>query len=295
MNQFDKILCIYSDESFQSRFKSICAVSGYKENLDNLKNKLVGILEEFQVKELKFIDVRTHSNKIDCCIEFINTSIDFAAEKLIRIDVLIWDIEDSRHKISGRDEKENLERMYFHLLRNVIERWNIINCEFYPDEHTEFEYKKIIDYLNLTKTPRTEPSIITLFKQERINFNFTKVESQKSNENHLIQLCDIFAGFASFSRERSKEFKSWNIKKKDKNNLTLFDDQNSDEDENAKSTTKRFEIIEHISNKCKNRNISISLNTNNYLKTYDKNLSINFWHYEPQGDYDKAPTKRKRN
>ena len=62
--------------------------------------------------------------------------VDFAIkavlEKSIRIDSLMWDIDDSRHKISGRDDTANLCRMYHHLLRNVfLERWpNILHMDF---------------------------------------------------------------------------------------------------------------------------------------------------------------------
>ena len=37
--------------------------------------------------------------------------------------------------------------------------------------------------------------------------------------------------------------------------------------------------------------LGVSLKTNNRLQTFNRNNPINFWNYEPQGDYDKAPVK----
>ncbi len=293
-------LLIFSDESRRAKkeigkgkFESICAISLLKGSLDSLKVELQKYLDEHKIAELKFKDVRTYKPKVECCKKFIETAIKFSSKDLIRVDIIIWDLEDSRHKIPGRDDKENLERMYFHLLRNVSEIWGITNCEFYPDENSEYDYQKIIDYLSSTKTPRIEPGILTLFKQERINFNLEKVEQQNSKQNPVIQLCDILAGIGRFSRENCNEFSSWKGQKESKNSPSLFNDASDEEDGVTASNSNRFELIEYLAEKCKKKGISISLNTNNYLKSYDKRLPINFWHYEPQGDYDKAPMKGK--
>ncbi len=300
MNDVKQILLIFSDESRrmqgeegQGRFESLCAVSMINCTVNSLITNLKEQLNDFKIEELKFLEVRTHKPKIECCKKFIETAIDFASKKLIRVDVIIWDLEDSRHKVLGRDDKENLERMYFHLLRNVSERWGVTSCEFYPDENSEYDYQEIVDYLNLTLTPRIEPGLLRLFRQERINFNFKKLEPQNSKVNPLVQLCDIFAGIGRFSIEYCDEFRNWKRQKEFNISPSVFNDSNFNDDEVKKSNINRFEIIEYLAEKCKKKGISLSLNTNNYLKSYDKELPINFWHYEPQGDYDKAPTRRK--
>ena len=60
----------------------------------------------------------------------------------MRVDVLIWDMEDSRHKeVPDRDDKADFSRMYYHLLHSVLKlrwpdgaRWLI--C---PDQHGEMD------------------------------------------------------------------------------------------------------------------------------------------------------------
>ncbi len=135
--------------------------------------------------------------------------------------------------------------------------------------------------------------MITLFKQRRINFTFEKVKQQNSKQNSIIQLCYIFTGFGHFSRESYDEFSRWRNHKKSEIIPSLFNNANYEKIEISKSNQNRFELIDYIAEECKKRNISVSLNTNKYLKSYEGELPINFWLYEPQGDYDKAPIKRK--
>lgn len=288
-----KVIEIHTDESASGRFKSICAISGFNDRLVELENKLKEKLNFYNLSELKFTDVRTHKPKIECAKDFISIAVDYASKQKIRIEVIIWDLYDSRHSVPGRDDKGNLERMYFHLLRNIAEKWKVFNCKFYPDEHSEYEYQKIIRYLNKTKVPRRkEPYILALFREESIPFNFIEVKQQKSEKQPLIQLADIFAGFACFSREKSDEFKIYKNQKENKKQPSLFTENiDKTELELKKANLNRFQIIEFIKESFERKGISVSLNKNNYLKTFDPAIPVNFWHYEPQGDYDKAPTK----
>ena len=286
---YQYILDIYSDESGGRRFKFLSAISGLKSDLDDLSDHLKSILLSNDVKEIKFDGVRTHLPKIKTAKKFFEVAVEFAVNGKIRVDIIIWDLQDSRHSVLGRDDKENLERMYYHLLKNITIRWKIFSCNFYPDEHSEYDYQKIIDYLNRTKYPREEPNILKLFREKRIKFNFKEVVPQQSHNQPLIQLADLFAGFGCFSREKAVEFGKWK-KQKENRNLTLFPLEETTFEE-KKALINRFEILLFIKDLCERNGLKVSLNTNNYLKTYKGDLPINFWHYEPQGDYDKAPTK----
>ncbi|MEO1785201.1 DUF3800 domain-containing protein [Thermodesulfobium sp. 4217-1] len=283
MKGFNDILDIYTDESASKsqRFRSICAISGLSNNLEKLKEELKSKINLYGLSELKFAEVRTHQPRVNCAKDFISVAVDYASRREIRIGVIIWDLHDSRHSIQGRDDRENLERMYFHLLRNIVERWKRFNCRFYPDEHSKYNYKKIVDYLSKTKYPREEPYILELFRKERRQFNFIDVKEQKSEEQVLIQLADLFAGIACFSRENANNFKSYKKKKEDET------------EDIGKTFKNRFELIELIKKECEECKIKISLNTCDFLKTFKPSQPINFWHYEPQGEYDKAPTRKK--
>ena len=65
------VLEVYSDESGIKRFKSLCAISGIKNNLDDLSGRLKSILLLNDVKEIKFEWVRTHSPKIKTAKKFL--------------------------------------------------------------------------------------------------------------------------------------------------------------------------------------------------------------------------------
>lgn len=288
-----EVLKIFSDESSSKskRYNSVCALSIKSSVFDQLLNDLKEILDKYNITEIKFSETKTHKPKVECAREFILTAIKYASDNKLRIDVIIWDMQDTRHSIQGRDDEENFKRMYFHLLRNVVERWKIFQCNFYPDEKSTFNYNEITTYLNSTIYPRKEPFIIKLFKEERINFNFLEVIPQKSEQNPLIQLADLFAGFGCFSRENADAFKKWKLKRNNVNNYDLFEDCNKVEENEREAIKNRFHIIELIKSECEKSGISISLDTNGYLKTFNPKEKINYWHYEPQGDYDKAPKR----
>jgi hypothetical protein len=54
-------------------------------------------------------------------IKIINFANDKALLGLLRLDVLIWDVKDSRHKIKNRDDIANLHVMFFNLFKRPID------------------------------------------------------------------------------------------------------------------------------------------------------------------------------
>lgn len=281
-------MAVYSDESGsqQHRFNSICAVSGNYADLQEISSKLREILSCNGLRELKFENVGKDEKYTKCCSHFMEVAIDKITQGKIRIDVIIWDNQDSRHSVPGRDDAANLERMYYHLLRCVVENWKKFQWEFYPDENSKLNYSEIISFLNQTRyyTNSSKPRILQMFEIEKIKFNFTKVEPQNSTDEPLVQLADIFAGLSRFSRENQNLYKQW----KAGNQLPLF---NSEDPDIVQKFMGRFSLIEKLRSDCRQRGIHISLHTNGYLKTYDRKIRLNFWHYTPQGEYDKAPKK----
>ncbi len=280
---------VYSDESgcFTERYQAIGIVSGQKIVLSQLSSKLMKILIDKNITELKFSNVRTHSPKIKAAKEFIKLGIEFAGLKKIRVDVLVYDTQDSRHSVRGRDDVANLERMYYKVLRHISERWGQIDWEFYPDEQSAINWQEITTFLNRTKMPRHKPNILSLFEQEKLKINFKKVEQLKSHKEPLIQFADIFAGIASFSRENGEECLDWIKSQQDKNQLPLFPEETKKVEEPSQVKRNRFELIWEL----KKYRLRISLKSRGYLWTREPSNPINFWNYEPQHEKDKAPTR----
>jgi len=119
------IFVAYSDESgiFDKRYQAIGIVSGERENISNLWSELKQVLINKGVKEIKWEQVRTHRPKIEVAGLFIQKAVEFAVKRLIRIDVLLWDTQDERHSVIGRDDQANLEYMYYKILKHISERW----------------------------------------------------------------------------------------------------------------------------------------------------------------------------
>lgn len=115
----------FSDESNwnKGRFRSIGLVTCNLSDLIAFEDGFQQLLKdpnvsELQWKKLNNADKRKAAKKV---CEFV---LDKAQRHSIRIDVLIWDINDSRHNIVGRDDIANLQRMYYHLFRHVMKaRW----------------------------------------------------------------------------------------------------------------------------------------------------------------------------
>lgn len=293
-NNITKAYQIYSDESGSKKkiYQSICCISGYCDDLTELKALLKNVLINKNVKELKFSEIRTHKSKIEAGKKFIELAVKYAALSKIRIDILTYDLRDSRHTVYGRDDIKNLEIMYYKLLRHCCEKWNKYDWEFYPDENSAYNWEEIKDYLNSTKLPRKEVGLLKLFRNERINLNFIKVEQKKSDKEPLIQLADVLAGFAWFSIEYGEECVSFIQKEDNKNQGFLFEESENKTEDYGKAKVNRFLLIKRLNDLCKKHRLGVSLKTNRRLCTPNPNNPINFWIYEPQGEYDKAPTRK---
>lgn len=179
--------------------------------------------------------------------------------------------------------------MYYKLLRCISEQGNQRNWEFYPDEQSSIKWYKIANYLNSTRITRRKPHFLTLFDQDIHRIKFIRLKQLKSHEEPLIQLADLFAGIACFSRKKSDE--CWVEYNKRKKQQSLFNEETEIKNKISKADLNRCELVFKIYELCKKSNLKVSLESKKYLWTPDPSYPINFWHYEPQHEKDKAPIK----
>lgn len=140
----------FSDESKwnKGRFRSLglvtCAVSSLKE----LETELRNLLKESGVSEFKWKNLDGARERF-AAMKMCQFAVKSALNGKLRIDVLVWDIADRRHKVPGRDDIANLQRMYYHLFRNVLRaRWpNYAVWRLHPDEHTAMDWETVQDCL----------------------------------------------------------------------------------------------------------------------------------------------------
>lgn len=283
----------YADESgcFTEKYQSIGIVSGTQVELDNIRNELRNMINSTkEVTEIKFSKVRTHRPHINLADAYVKKALDYIGLKKIAIDVICWNISDTRHAIEGRDNEANLGRMYYKILRNISEKWHKSDWSLFPDSGSNINWEEIKAYLNKTRLiPKRESSRLFIESNEFIKYS--SIEIKNSIEEPLIQIADLFAGMSCFSIANKEQFHAWHEHYLNRECLLLFDE--SPLYGIKKTMGNRFELIHNVYIKAKEYGLGVSLMSHGYLKTFKKYSPLNIWHYEAISPHDKAPTRKK--
>lgn len=288
----------FSDESNwnKGRFRSLGLVTLPLGVLDQLEKELQRLLKESGVNEFKWKNL-TGAKERFAADKMCRFAIDKASAGKLRVDVLVWDIQDSRHEVRGRDDVANLQRMYYHLFRNVLRsRWpNDAVWGLYPDEHTAMDWETVKDCLDarsanieIEQSLFTRSTFRTRLERE---FSIEEINASKSGEHVLLQLADLFAGLAVFSKDKYDDYQSW-LKAASPQQLLFKED--AEVPNPSLSSKERFPVLKAFYEACKQRKLGVSLRKKCGLWTPDPKKPINFWLYEPQHPEDKAPSKNQQ-
>lgn len=285
----------FSDESNWNvgRFRSISLVTTSLVHLNELEERLKALLSESGVSEFKWTKLRGARERF-AAQKMCNFAIEKACARQLRVDVLIWDIQDSRHNIVGRDDIANLQRMYYHLFRNVLRlRWpNDVVWRLYPDEHTAMDWQKVEDFLEIASARAEIESSLSEPGHFRIrlksDFGIEEIAPARSAEHPLLQLADLFAGMAVFSREKFNAYQTWSEIQSPQSRSW---EDGSDSNPSGRDK-ERFEVLKAFDEACKKRKLGVSLKKRRGLWTPKPENPLNFWMYEPQHPEDKAPVRR---
>ncbi len=287
----------FSDESSHNvhRFRSIGLVTMAGSFYTDVKKRLEELLEESDTRELKWSKVSNAKYRL-AALKFFDEVIDRAQQKELRVDVLIWDIKDSRHKIYGRDDVKNLQRLYYQLFKHVFKkRWPVeTTWTLYPDENNAMDWDRMEDFLDAAGIgfePIESSSDLRLFKMrlER-DFHVNQIEPLESHKEPLVQVADLFAGVAVFSRESFDRYFTWI--KRESNHKTLFEFDEAAGERFTNAEINRFPIINAINKRLKSARMQVSLKGSQGFETKNPRSPINFWLYRPQHEKDKAPTRK---
>jgi len=285
----------YADESYYTneRFRSIAVVTFEYINIGLFSNLFGSLLEESNVSEFKWNKLRQARERL-AAIKLIDECIELTISKQLRIDILIWDTHDTRHQVEGRDDIANLQRMYYHLFRNVLlKRWpSDSTWNLYPDENSALDWATVQDYLDtagliVEVTPKLfyrSPFRIRLSRE----FQILNINEVSSASEPISQIADLFAGIGAYSHSAYEKYRKWLSKKSGQLSLGLFSQEAL---HLTNSERERFCIMKHLDDKCKSCKFRVSLRSAKGFKTFDPNYPINFWQYEPQHVEDKAPTR----
>lgn len=280
----------FSDDSGQKRYHSLSLCTFEAKHEESLFSELDGLLKLSAVSEFKWEKLRSAKYRFaaERIINFVFKHLD-----KLRIDTIIWDYEDSRHRISQRDDNENRVRMYYHLTSTTMSRrWLIAGTKWQwkPDEQSAVDWNTLWDCLQLKK----HKCVQDLFNE---NPDFEKVKLErpipsKSSENCFIQVADLFAGIGAYSWECFDSYYIWSSQVASQQQNSLFDSEIlaqtfTDAEE------ERFRMLKLLRDKCGENRLQVSLNSSRGLKSNLVTSPINFWLYTPRVVVDKAPVKKK--
>lgn len=279
---------IYLDESYivKEQFRSISAFSFLTSHKEIVKQSIVQALDSSDLSEFKWNKLKG-AKYYFCAEKYLDIIFKNLYQANIRIDTLIWDTQDSRHKVEGRDDNANFERMFYHLLTNSIKRREKNSVwEVYPDQRGGVKWQTIWDCVAATGDKTVlQDSLFGQFLSSD-NYEIEKFEEKCSKAEPLIQIPDLFSGMAVYSKHNYPKFSKW--QRRNQHSFFPEDYQFNETEE------QRFKIIEYLKNKCDINRIGVSLNSSQCLKTHNPKRPINFWFYQPQSFHDKAPTKTKK-
>ena len=258
-----------------------------EEHCNEINDKLNEILVEYNLNPKNFKWNKFNSkNKVNALEEFLKYLFRLMFDNLVFIHVIIWDIHDSRHEIVGRDDNENLSRMYYKLIKNFakdkLKNGDILTI--FPDRNNSIDWDLIEEILPNDGIVNTEELSFST-----VEFSKVSINESNTGENTLIQIADIFAGMARTSYDDYEKYEQW----LNRHQLSLFPNENLNKLEISGRERHRFMIYEFVDKHCKHRSWSVSLKEKKGFYTFNKSKPLNFWFYHPQHDGDKAPLKNK--
>ena len=288
----------FADESHWNtgRFRALALISTQAHFVDSLTDQLLCLLRNEGMHEFKWINLAGAKERA-VAETFCELVVDWAIRRQLRVDVLIWDINDSRHSIRGRDDVANLQRMYYHLFRNVLRaRWpSDAHWALHPDEHTAMDWETARDCLIASSLRLDrEPTLYSYDKfrvRLRSEFGIALIEPLSSEHHPALQLADLFAGMAVFSRANFEEYRGWLPAAVGQMPLLEPCDARP---KPSRTSRERLGLLKRFDQLCRERKLGVSLCSSRGLRTRDPARPINFWLYEPQHPGDKAPQRTKR-
>ena len=290
-------LSAFADETRYNsgRYRAIAVISARASDASQYKLRISEILKESSVSEFKWKKLDSAKGRF-AAEKIVKFVFDEAASNRLRADILLWDTNDRRHIVRRRDDIANLQRMYYHLLKNVFSarwpdgsRWNV-----FPDENMSLNWKQVEDYLGMAsmrteinkKLPTDNSFKLRLVTEFKIDV-FTPC---KSHAEPLVQVADLFAGLGAYSYDRFPIYCEW--KKTTTPQGTFEFEPQPTVPKFSCADRERCPFLGYFDRQCKSRKFGVSLESNRGLRTFDPRNPINFWMYTPQHERDIAPVQR---
>ncbi|MCX2728274.1 hypothetical protein OO015_12315 [Thermomicrobium sp. 4228-Ro] len=276
------------------RYRAIGLVTLGAQHQPNIERMIQNILTKHGVtSELKSSQIDRGQDR-DEARDLLRTALRLIAQDQLRVDVLIWDIEDSRHKVPRRDDLNNLQRLLYHICKVVLtQRWPAEACwAIYPDQQDGIDWQALHRMLRLgiagwhRQRPGQLLEPVTLLR-------IAELRPVSSADTPISMLADLLAGLATFAYEQWSTFRDWRQEQRGQIRLPLATESDP-ASQISKRTLLRFAILDAVLAACSRHGLDAALDTSRGLRTKDPACRLNFWRYTPQGAYDRAPVKPKR-
>ena len=254
------------------------------------------ILKESNLTEFKWNKLRSARERF-AAFKLVELAVNKVMTGVLRLDILVWDTHDSRHRVAKRDDIANLHRMYHHLFKNVLrERWcNNADWLLCPDEHTAMKWHDVNFHLgNVSHRLHITPNLFkphSLVDLDRV-FSIREIKPCQSNHEPLIQLVDLFAGMAVYSRSEYEKYSAW--KTKNNEQMSLLSLIQPPAIDLSPGDQEKCCVLNHFKKHCDAKKLGVSLQSSQGLRTFKPQNPVNFWWYTPQHETDKAPIKQMR-
>ncbi|WP_324716668.1 hypothetical protein U7230_15160 [Carboxydochorda subterranea] len=228
----------------------------------------------------------------------LSCAVKAVLEHRVRVDVLVWDKHDRRHQVPGRDDVANLARMYYRVLIHAARQWGRPNWAVTADENTALDWEHIAGFVGRTRVVKLGPQLHLEMMHERRTFQ-ASVKTVKSSDELLVRVADLFAGMGRYLREQASNYLAWHAWRAGTESRSLqlglalpgLDDPS--EPPLSSSAKARFELVHRLNELIASHRMPVSLETQGYFVTYRPSLPLNFWHYTPRHELDRAPVKQR--
>lgn len=270
---------LYADESHYTgshRYRSLACVSVASHSLGRVDNTLRDILVSEGITDLGFTDLRSVRN-CRAAVRLLRSIAEFAASGVLQVRTLVWDAYDSRHGF-GTDDLRNLERMYVHLLRDVMgRRWQARSWEIRPDEQSAVRWN------TLSRIAEAAAS-----KTAGRDIEVRHLEEQSSAREPLIQVADLYAGLTAYYAENGVALSRFRALQEDQQQASIEQRVHPVE---SNAAVQRAKLIPYIITLHDEQRIHASFSRSGLILGDSVGSPIYTWRYEPQSAEDKAPRR----
>lgn len=257
MGSGERSACGYADETQYNvgRYRGLAMVSALAAVAGELAAAVRGILASSGVNECKWEKVRSAKTRF-LAEKLLIWAVDEAMAGRLRVDALTWEAGDSRHASAGMPYLKKLHHMYRYLVAEALTyRWpDATTWVLYPDEQNALRWDMIA-----TGLPR-----------------LVRIVPSASHREPLIQVADLFAGLAVFSRAGYDTYEHWLCLPPDERRPSPGKPLANLPDGLSASDRQRCLLLDDFFTRCKPRLPGISLRTNRGLRTYDPKRAITF-------------------